>query len=80
MSGYNNRMIIIRFPDASSERRGLGFLAGRFSFKSWATGDTIVPEHALSALAVEGISFLVKGPATYEQLTATVRDPASPTV
>jgi hypothetical protein len=63
-------MIIIRFPDSHSERRALGFLAGRFSFKSWSTGETMVPEHALASLAAEGISFFVKGPASYEQLAA----------
>jgi hypothetical protein len=73
-------MIIIRFPDAASERRALGFLAGRFSFKSWATGEMMVPEQALASLAVEGIAFFVQGPATYEQLTATVRNPSTSAV
>jgi hypothetical protein len=68
-------MIIIRFADPVSERRALGFLAGRFSFKSWASGETMVPEQALASLAAEGISFLVEGPANYEQLAATVRNP-----
>lgn len=68
-------MIIIRFPDAASERRALGYLAGRFSFKSWATGETMVPEQALASLAMEGIAFFVEGPAKYEQLTAAVRNP-----
>jgi len=48
-------MISIRFPDAEAKRRALGYLAGRFSFKSWATGEMLVPESALPALAVEGI-------------------------
>ena len=73
-------MITIRFPDEQSERRALGFLAGRYSFKSLATGETIVAPQALPALALEGISFLVEGRASYEQLTATVRNPAAPTV
>jgi len=42
-------------------------LAGRYSFKSWDTGEMLVPEAALSYLAVEGVAFLVEGPATYEQ-------------
>jgi len=58
-------MIIIRFPDAATERRALGWLTGRFSFKSWETGETMVPEAALLALAREGIRFTVEGPATY---------------
>lgn len=63
-------MIIIRFPDPELERRALGFLAGRFSFKSWSSGETMVPERALPALATEGIRFSVEGPATYERLTS----------
>ena len=63
-------MVMIRFPDAESERRALGYLAGRFPGKSWATGETMVPEEALPFLATEGIQFTVEGPATYERLTA----------
>lgn len=73
-------MIIIRFPDAAMEKRALGFLPGRFSFKSWATGEMLIPEFALPSLAAEGISFLVQGPATYEQLTASVRNPPASAV
>ena len=58
-------MIIIRFTDTAAERKGLGFLARRFSFKTWASGETLVPEAALASLAVEGIPFVVEGPATY---------------
>ena len=68
-------MIIIRFPDDAAKRRALGALAGRFSFKSWATGEMMVPAEALSFLAVEGVSFHVEGPATYEQLASSVRTP-----
>ena len=70
-------MIRIRFPDAASERRALGYLAGRYSFKTWASGETLVPEAALAALAVEGIRYLVEGPATYEHLVPAVRNPPS---
>jgi hypothetical protein len=73
-------MIIIRFADVQTERRALGFLAGRFSFKSWASGETMVPEQALAALASEGISFFVEGPASYEQLAAPVRDSSAATL
>ena len=69
-------MIIIRFPDDKAKRRALGFLPGRFSFKSWATGEMMVPENALPFLAVEGIPFSVEGPATYERL-APLRIPAA---
>ena len=70
-------MICIRFPDAAFERRALGYLAGRFSFKSASSGETLVPEEALRALAREGIQFAVEGPATYEQLLPPVRDPSA---
>ncbi len=73
-------MIIIRFPDTESKRRALGYLAGRFSFKSWASGEMIVPEMALPYLAVEGIRFSVEGPATYERILATFRNPAATAV
>jgi hypothetical protein len=77
---YNALMIRIRFPDATAERRALGFLAGRFSFKSWADGETLVPAGALPALALEGVPFSVVGRATYEQYAPAVRDPAAPAV
>ena len=79
-AAYNTSMIRIRFPDTASERRAVGYLAGRFSFKSWANGDTVVPPAALAPLALEGIPFSVVGPATYEQYAPTVRDPAAPAV
>ena len=66
-------MVIIRFPDEQNERRGLGFLAGRFSGKSFASGETVVPEAALTYLALEGIKFTVEGPANYER-RASLRD------
>ena len=52
-------MILIRFPDDAAKRKALGLLLGRFSFKSWATGEVAVPDVALAAMAVEGISFAV---------------------
>jgi hypothetical protein len=73
-------MIRIRFANSQTERRGLGYLAGRFPFKTWANGDTVVPEAALAALAVEGIQFIVEGPATYEQNVPPLRDSPAATV
>jgi hypothetical protein len=73
-------MVIIRFNDSASERKALGFLTGRFSFKTWATGETMVPEEALAALAHEGIPFNVNGPAAYEQIAPTVQNPTVPAV
>ena len=69
-------MIIIRFNDKESEQKAIGYLAGRFPGKSCANGETLVPEGALSHLAVEGIAFTVIGPATYERL-APLRNPAA---
>lgn len=69
-------MILIRFPDTDAKRSALAKLAGRFSFKSWANGDMLVPEDALAFLAVEGIPFTVEGPATYEQNGSAVRGAA----
>ena len=66
-------MILIHFPDDASKRRALGYLAGRHSFKSWTTGEMIVPEAALADLAAESISFTVEGPATYERIISTIR-------
>jgi hypothetical protein len=57
-------MIRIRFPNAESKRAALSSLAGRFSFKSWASGEMLVPEDALPFLAVQGVVFTVEGPAT----------------
>ena len=73
-------MIRIRFPDDEAKRRALGYLAGRFPFRSWATGEMIVPEDALPALAVEGIRFNVEGAATYEQLIPQVRVPVAASI
>jgi hypothetical protein len=54
-------MVIIQFADPAMERRALGYLLGRFSGKTWANGETMVPEEALAHLAAEGIEFSVKG-------------------
>jgi hypothetical protein len=60
-------MILIRFPNPETKQAAIGKLAGRFNFKSWATGEMLVPEESLAYLAVEGIVFTSEGPATYEQ-------------
>lgn len=73
-------MILIRFQDDASKRRALGWLAGRFSFKSWSGQQMLVPEAALAPLAMEGIPFASEGPASYEQILASVRDPAAASV
>lgn len=73
-------MVMIRFTDAEAKKRALGYLAGRFSFKSWATGEMIVPEMALPEMALEGIPFSVEGPARYDQRVPAVRNPAPATI
>ena len=73
-------MILIRFPTAEAKRAALGHLAGRFRFKSFAEGEMIVPDDALSFLALEGVAFTVEGPATYEQNGAAIRNPLALTV
>lgn len=73
-------MIRIRFPDSAVERRGLGFLSGRFSYRTWANGETLVPEAALAAMAVENIPFVVEGPASYERNVPALRNPPAPAV
>ena len=73
-------MVLIRFQDDAAKRRALAYLAGRFSFKTWATGQMLVPEAALPFLAVEGITFTVEGPAKYEQHLPAVRNPPAAAV
>ncbi len=70
-------MIRIRFTDLDAKKRAMGRLAGRFPFKSWSTGQMLVPEVALGFLATEKIPFEVEGPTTYEQVTPTLRDSAA---
>ncbi len=70
-------MIVIRFPDKPTERRALGYLAGRFSFTTWQTGEVLVPEGALAELAVEGFCFHVEGAAAYGQVVPALRDAAA---
>ncbi len=73
-------MIIIRFPDVAAKRRALAYLAGRFSFKSWATGELLVPEESLPHLATQGIPFISEGPATYERILSALRNPPAASV
>lgn len=65
-------MITITFPDRETEKRALGFLLGRFSGRILKSGEHLVPDAALEALANENIPFSVKGKATYEQQIAAV--------
>lgn len=70
-------MIIVRFPDSASEKRALGFLAGRFNFTTRASGETLVSEMALPLLAAEGVAFHVEGVASYDLQVPAIRNRAS---
>ena len=67
-------MVTIKFSDPDTERSALGFLVGRFSGRVLKTGEHIVPEAALEALAFEGYQFTILGKSTYEQQIAALRD------
>ena len=66
-------MITVTFPDRKTEKRALAFLLGRFSGRVLKSGEHLVPEAALEALADQNIPFTVKGKATYEQQLAAIR-------
>jgi hypothetical protein len=70
-------MITITFPDRATEKRALAFLLGRFSGHVLRSGEHLVPEAALEALANENIPYTVKGKATYEQQVAAIRGAAT---
>ena len=69
-------MVTITFPDRDTEERALGFLLGRFSGRVMRSGELIIPEAALEALADQNIPYSVKGKTTYEQQMAALRDTA----
>ena len=66
-------MVTVTFADREMEKKALGFLLGRFSGRVLKTGEHIVPEAALEALADANIPFTVVGKTTYEQQLAAVR-------
>jgi hypothetical protein len=69
-------MVIITFHDRATERKALAFLLGRFSGSVLKTGEHLVPDAALEALAQQNIPFTVKGKATYAQQVAAIRGAA----
>jgi len=73
-------MVTITFPDRETEKRALAFLLGRFSGRVLSSGEHLVPEAALEALADQNITFTVEGKATYEQQVAAIRGAATPPV
>jgi len=72
---------LIRFTDAESKRRALEALVGEFSFKSWSSGQMLVPEEALPRLAREDIPFGFEGSTAYARLVSgsgiSVRTPGT---
>ncbi len=73
-------MITITFPDKTTEKKALAYLLGRFSGRVLRSGEHLVPEAALEALANENIPYSVKGKATYEQQVAAIRGAAAASV
>jgi hypothetical protein len=73
-------MVVITFPDKETQKKAVGFLLGRFSGTVLKTGEHIVPEAALEALAERNFEFTVKGKASYEQHIAALRSAASTAV
>jgi hypothetical protein len=54
-------MVTITFPNRKIEKQALAFLLGRFSGRVLRSGEHLVPEAALEALANQNILFTVKG-------------------
>lgn len=77
-SEANKNMVTITFADRETEKRALAFLLGRFSGRVLKSGEHLVPEAALEALADQDIPFTVQGKASYEQQVAAIRG-AAPT-
>jgi len=73
-------MITITFPNRETEKQAVAFLLGRFSGHILKTGEHMVPEAALEALADQNIPFTVKGKATYGEQVATLRGAAPASV
>lgn len=69
-------MVTITFPDRPTEKRALAYLLGRFSGRVVRSGEHLVPEAALEALADQNIPFTVKGKTSYEQQVAAIRGDA----
>lgn len=63
-SVIEDAMITITFADRETEKKALAFLLGRFSGRVVKTGEHLVPEAALEALANQSIPFTVLGKST----------------
>jgi hypothetical protein len=58
-------MGIITFAEPELQKKAIGFLLGRFSGHALQSGEVIVPEAALAALAPQDLVFTVHGKASY---------------
>ncbi|MCI0379186.1 MAG: hypothetical protein L0215_16380 [Gemmataceae bacterium] len=65
-----NNMVIITFQDPETQKEALGFLLGRYSGFVLKSGEHIVPESALKALAEQNFVFTVRGHADEKQVAA----------
>jgi hypothetical protein len=54
-------MVTITFPDRDTEKRALGFLLGRFSGRVLKSGEHLIPEATLEALADQNIPYYRSG-------------------
>jgi hypothetical protein len=57
-------MVTITFPDRETEKKALAFFFGRSSGRVLRSGEHLVPEAALEALANQYIPFTVHGRTT----------------
>ncbi len=73
-------MVTITFGDRETEKRALASLLGRFSGRVLRSGQHLVPEAALEALADQNIPYTVQGKTTSEQQMAAIRGAAPPPV
>ena len=73
-------MVTITSPDRETEKQALAFLLARFSGRVLRSGERLVPEAVLEALADQDIPFTIKGKATYEHQVAAIRGTVSPSV
>jgi hypothetical protein len=63
-------MVIITFPDKETQKKALAFLLGRFAGTVLKSGEHIVPEEALAALAGRNLVFTVRGKADAKEVAA----------
>jgi hypothetical protein len=61
-------MVLTRFPDAPTKRRASELLVGEVPFKSWSSGEMLLPEDALPRLAREDVPFSFEGSAACQKL------------